>query len=90
MKRKFIRWLHESFLRLDTLAGLFVMLPWGLGFLYFARYDITNGYKYALYSAGVVILLKAINMIFDNPIKRGAKEMMLIDARLRDLEMGGK
>lgn len=61
--------LCERFWNFESFNAWFVMIPWGSGFIYCGLYDERMGYKYALVSAGIVIIVRALRNGTYNPIK---------------------
>jgi len=46
-----------------------VFIPWGSGFIYYGIYDMAKGYKYALVSTGIALIIWGIRKGTVNRIK---------------------
>ena len=82
-KRK--RAIKRRLLNFETFNGVFVMLPWGAGFIYCGLYDLRLGYSYALFSVGVTLVIWGLRKATVDRVKQKAKQELLLEEYLRDM-----
>lgn len=65
--------LKQRLLTFEAFNGGFVMLPWGLGFIYCGLYDLKLGYQYGFISLGIVLVIWSLRKVTVNRVKQQAK-----------------
>lgn len=74
--------IRQRLLNFESFNGAFIFVPWGAGFIYCAHVDQKNGYQYAMYSAGVALIVWGLRKTMVNRVKQQAKvELMVQEAK---------
>ena len=64
--------LKRRFLNFETFNGAFVLIPWGVGFVYCGLFDLRAGYTYAMLSVGATLIIWGLRKVSVDPVKLAA------------------
>ncbi len=78
------RAVKRRLLNFETFDGAFILVPWGLGFIYCGLFDLRLGYAYAMVTTGITLVIWGIRKASVDRVKLKVRHDRMVKEFLAD------